>query len=114
MAKIYLNIVSLRTRKIRGYILDISHKGTGIAASSNLRKNTLVKITPRSRCLPAIDARVVYCFKRKLKNEYRYKIGAIFTSLNRKQESTLGKFVCAYSDRRKQDRLNFPNTWKRE
>lgn len=103
--KIYIDITYRNNRKIKGYILDISETGIGIASPVSIRKNTLIYLTPRLRGFVNLSGKVMHVVRVERKS-YNYKIGVKFTSLNILQKSSLNEFISRVN-KRKFFRLQF-------
>jgi len=102
--KIYLDIV-YQGKKIKGYILDISKTGIGIASSGSMKKGALLKVTSKSAGLVNLKGKVANITEMKRKS-YIYKIGVKFLSLTGVQKNALNKFISGL-DKRKFFRLEF-------
>jgi len=98
MQKINVNIEYAKGRKSKGYVLDVSRSGIGIACSTRIRKNTFVRIAGRPRLLVALEGRVAHCGTIK-RTAYGYQIGVVFEPLNSKQKASLDKFFSVLEKR---------------
>lgn len=105
MKKIYLVIEYARSKRIRGYILDISRSGMSIACERRVNKNVTLKITTEKDILSPLLGKVVCVISRKRKT-YTYRIGIKFISLKREQRQRLEKFLNKINSR-KAARLSF-------
>lgn len=103
--RIYVNLKYAKKESGKGYILDISTTGVGIAFSSMIKKNTIVDMLFNETDFLALRGRVVYVGKRGSKI-YNYKLGIRFVALNAQQKDFLKKFLSQYLHKRKAHRLN--------
>jgi len=106
MKKIYASITFGKNKKTKGYLLDISRSGLSIASSAAIRKNALIKITPGSKRLVALNGKVLYWIKLGRKS-YSYKLGVFFIHLNAAQKASLDRFISPLLARRSVVRLSF-------
>ncbi|MFH1191728.1 MAG: PilZ domain-containing protein, partial [Candidatus Omnitrophota bacterium] len=86
MKKIYLQIEYVKNKKLKGYILDLSRSGMGIAAARKLKKGLNIIITPNIKLLPKLQAEIIYTTKLPRKN-YNCRTGVKFIQLDKKQQS---------------------------
>jgi c-di-GMP-binding flagellar brake protein YcgR len=100
MDKTYLTIQSEKGKKAKGYLLDLSRTGAGIASCERIIKNTLVEITPRKSVLPLIKGRVITIVDRHRK-DYPYRLGVRFVLMSETAQQKITHFILKAEKRRK-------------
>ena len=90
MKRIYLDI-KYGNKLTKGYILDISKNGMGIASRTKLRKNIAIQIFIKDTSL-SLKGKIISCVNRKRKG-YNYRLGIKFISLDRIKKGQLDKLL---------------------
>jgi c-di-GMP-binding flagellar brake protein YcgR len=112
MEKINLKIKYGDGKVAKGYILDLSKSGMGIASCVKISKDALVEIISRRPLSLSLKAKVVSISERNQK-PYNYRIGAEFVSPGEKGKKNLTNFMLK-RERRQLGRLALFRLWKRE
>jgi len=92
MKKIYVDIKCAAEGNIKGYILDVSRVGFGLAVTRKLSIDTEIKVVPRTDNPLTLRGKVVYILKRP-GSAYRYRVGVEFGALKEKQSDFLNEFI---------------------
>lgn len=100
MDKNYLTIQSGKGKKTKGYLLDLSRTGAGIASCEKITKNTLVVITTGKAVLPPIKGRVVSITDRHRK-DYPCRLGVRFVLMSETAQQKITHFILKVEKRRK-------------
>jgi c-di-GMP-binding flagellar brake protein YcgR len=103
MKKLYLTISYGKYKKTRGYILDISKGGIGVASSEKIAKNTLVEIITIQKPFSCIKGRIVSVSNRQREN-YRYRLGVKFVLMNKIKIQKIVRFILGI-EKRERSRL---------
>lgn len=104
MRKIFVLIKYSKDKSVKGYILDISKSGIGLAVSKRIRKNILVEIIPKT-VLPVLKGKIVFIAVRK-KETCRYRLGVKFVSLDNDKKQSINKFIFEEIKKGKRIRIN--------
>jgi c-di-GMP-binding flagellar brake protein YcgR len=103
MKKIFLSLKSEQGKIIRGYLLDLSLSGMGVASAKEINAGSRIAISPRGMALPPLAGRVVASRKRK-KQRYSHRLGVRFEPLQGSAQRELEGFM-ARRERRSAGRL---------
>jgi len=98
MKKVYLTIRYGKDKKAKGYILDISKGGIGVASSERIVKNSLIEIISKQHPIFYIKGRVVSVSER-LKRNYRYRLGVKFVSMSKIKMHKIIQFILGIEKR---------------
>jgi c-di-GMP-binding flagellar brake protein YcgR len=99
MKKIYLKIKYGKEKSAKGYILDISRQGAGIACAKKIRQNTAIELMPKKDIFLPMRGKIVSIFYREKKN-YCYRLGVRFISLQKQNKAKLENFIQKIEKRR--------------
>ncbi|MBP7089159.1 MAG: PilZ domain-containing protein [Candidatus Omnitrophica bacterium] len=111
MKKYYLNIKSNK-KTIKGYILDISYNGLGIACKSRVRKNTAIEIFINEIKPIVLKGNVVSCSIKEGKI-YCYRLGVKMKHSEEIIKASLDKLFLMHN-KRKFPRFPLFNSWKQD
>jgi c-di-GMP-binding flagellar brake protein YcgR len=103
MKKVYLTIRYGKDKKTKGYILDVSKGGIGIASSEKIAKNTPVEIITMQKPSSRIKGRVVSISDRH-RNNYSHRQGIKFVLMNKIEIRKIVRFIFSI-EKRKRSRL---------
>jgi c-di-GMP-binding flagellar brake protein YcgR len=101
--KIYLTIRYGKDKKAKGYVLDISKGGIGIASSERVAKNAPVEIIIRKKPSFCIKGRVISVNGRQ-KKDYGYRLGIKFVLMSKIRIQKIVRFILGI-EKRKRSRL---------
>ena len=76
----------------RGYLLDISKSGAGIASLAKVSENTVVEMTAKEGELAALKGRVVRVDENK-RVPYRYNLGVQFSFSDETGKKSIGELL---------------------
>ncbi|RJP29486.1 MAG: PilZ domain-containing protein [Candidatus Omnitrophota bacterium] len=97
--KIYVDIGYGQGSYCKGYILDISKAGAGIACSCSIPKGEKVDLLPAEGYILPMKAEVVFSDKRS-GSPYPFIIGVKFNKLDKEQKNKLEKFIDGLEQRK--------------
>jgi len=100
MKKIYLTIRYAKSKKTKGYILDISKGGIGIASSERIAKNMLVEIITMQKPFYYMKGRVASVSDRHRDN-YRYRLGVKFVLMDKIKIDKILRFILSIEKRKR-------------
>ena len=112
MKKIYLDIRCANKKNTKGYILDISYNGIGIASSAKIRKNTEIEVVINEDKPLAIKGVVVSGVTRNRKT-YRYRLGVRIKSVGKAGRASLDKLFLKQNER-KAPRFPLSDSWRQD
>lgn len=112
MERIYLGIRSNNKKHIRGYILDISYNGIGIASTSRIRNGSDVEVVI-DRAEPVILKGTVVSVLTRKRKTYRYRLGVKLKASSNIKQSSLGKLFLN-KNKRKSARFPLSISWKQD
>lgn len=97
--KIYIDIGYGQGSYCKGYILDISKSGAGIACNRSIPKGQKVDLMPAEGYILPMKAEIVFSNKRS-ESAYPFIIGVKFNKLGKEQRIKLEKFIDGLEQRK--------------
>jgi len=92
MEKIYVDMKYGNGKSSRGYLLDISRSGAGVASLAKVSEDTVVEMTAKEGELAALKGRVVRVNEKK-RVPYRYDLGVKFNSLDESVKKSINELL---------------------
>ena len=99
MKKTYLEVKYGKDNSVKGYTLDLSCGGIGIACPVRIKNNTIVQIKFKQNNFSPLKGKVVSVVGRPSKT-YGYRLGVMFISAVKKKEK-MAEFIKGAEDRKK-------------
>lgn len=112
MKKVYYLYIKHNKKIAKGYILDISYSGLGIACKSRVQKNTEIEILI-DEIKPIILKGVVVSSGIKKGKIYRYRLGIKIKSSEKIIKTSLNKLFLR-QNKRKFPRFPLFSSWKQD
>jgi len=112
MEKIYLNLKYDNNKSTKGYVLDISYNGIGIASRAKIKKNSKIEIIINEPKKLTLEGVIVSSLTRKRK-VYRYRLGIKLKSAGKTKKNGLAK-IFLNKNKRRAPRFPLSISWKQD
>jgi len=112
MEKIYLSIKFGDNQTAKGYVLDVSKSGMGIASDKMIKENEVVEIILKGSLPISLKAQVLSVSVRDIK-PYSYRLGVKFTVFTEDSKKKLTDFIIN-RERRRSGRFVLLRLWKQD